>query len=244
MIQKIIVLLVLGLLSASQLQAQSQSLDQRLLLASPDMIAADDALSARVNELAEPAIASHCAECHGTNLQGQPGVPDLTDWNWLWGITGEETTSVEPVYAIMQTILYGIRNQDCSDDIKRYGACPDTRFSQMPGYAQVWDEQRLSDLTELVLDMGGQEADAEAVQRAQDLWPVCTECHGEDGWGHVPFGGPNLRDDVWLYGDSREVVYDVIANGREGQCPAWHDTLDYVTVKALAVYIYRGYTGM
>lgn len=237
--QKIPVLSVLLLVLLSVGRLQAQSLDERLLLASPDMIAADEALSARVNELAEPAIENHCAECHGENLQGQPGVPNLTDWNWLWGITGQETTSVEPVHAIMQTILYGVRNEDCPDDIKRYGACPDTRFSQMPGYGEVWDEQRISDLTELVLDMSGQEADTEAVARAQEDWRVCTECHGEDGWGHVPFGGPNLRDDIWLYGVSRDVIHDVIANGREGQCPAWHDTLDYVTVKALAVYIYQ-----
>lgn len=233
---------VLALLLMLPLKLQAQPLDERLLLASPDMIAADEELSARVTELAEPAIENHCAECHGENLQGQPGVPDLTDWNWLWGITGQETTSVEPVHAIMQTILYGVRSQDCPDDIKQYGACPDTRFSQMPGYAEVWDEQRINDMAELVVDMSGGEADAGAVARAQEDWDVCTECHGEDGWGHVPFGGPNLRDDNWLYGDSREVIRDVIANGREGQCPAWHDTLDYVTVKALAVYIYREYT--
>ena len=61
--------------------------------------------------------------------------------------------------------------------------------------------------------------------------------------GYKPFGGPDLTDDVWLYGSDRETIFDVIANGRLGQCPAWGKTLDPVTVKSLAVYIWRKVMG-
>jgi len=44
-------------------------------------------------------------------------------------VTGYEMTQSEGVFEIMQTVLYGVRNQDCAEDIKRYGGCPDTRFS-------------------------------------------------------------------------------------------------------------------
>src|SRR5690606_24820343 len=83
----------------------ADQLASRLISASPAVIAADEALMTRVNQLAEAAIETHCAACHGPELRGGPGVPDLTDYDWLWGITGFETTTAEPVMAIMQTIL-------------------------------------------------------------------------------------------------------------------------------------------
>ena len=48
-----------------------------------------------------------------------------------------------------------------------------------------------------------------------------------------------MTDSTWLFGDSREQVYDVIANGRTESCPAWSTTLDAATIKALAVTIYN-----
>jgi hypothetical protein len=117
--------LAAALLSAGV--AAQQTLDERLLLASPDTIAADAALDAHMTALAEAAVASHCAGCHGADLQGRTGVPNLVDYDWLWGVTGMEMTTVEPVLEIMQTILYGVRNTNCPDAIKRYGGCPDTR---------------------------------------------------------------------------------------------------------------------
>ncbi|MBP9035602.1 MAG: c-type cytochrome, partial [Pseudomonadales bacterium] len=33
----------------------------------------------------------------------------------------------------------------------------------------------------------------------------CGECHGADGFGYGAYGGPNLTDQIWLYGGSRTV---------------------------------------
>lgn len=221
-----------------------QQMGQRLLSASQYTISADSELTAFMIATAEQAITDHCAACHGPDLEGQPGVPNLVDYDWLWGVTGLEMNNVAPVMEIQQTILYGVRNLDCPDEIKQYGACPDTRFSQMPAYGTSgFTDEQVSDLTEYVINMSGAEADPEAVARVEELWPICAECHGDDGYGYKPFGGPDLMDDIWLFGDSREQVYDVIYNGRTESCPAWSETLGPATIKALAVYIFNKANG-
>jgi cytochrome c oxidase cbb3-type subunit 3 len=218
----------------------AQNLDERLVLASPDVIAADAALKNHMETLAKTAVNEHCAGCHGTDLTGKVGVPNLVDFDWLWGVTGFEMTQSEAVFEIMQTILYGVRNTDCPDDIKRYGGCPDTRFSQMPGYAQLgFTDTQLNVLVDYVLGLAGNDHDAAAVESVANLIPLCAECHGEDGRGYKAFGGPDLSDDVWLFGDSREQVFDVIANGRTESCPAWSNVLSAAEIKALAVSIYN-----
>ena len=220
-------------------------LDERLVLASPDAIQADTQLKAHMTSLAEMAVREHCAGCHGIDLAGRPGVPNLVDFDWLWGVSGFEMTQSEAVFEIMQTILYGVRNADCPDDLKRYGGCPDTRFSQMPGYGELgFTEVQLNGLVDYVYSLSGQDHDAAAVENVAGLTSLCAECHGDDGTGYKPFGGPDLSDDVWLFGSSRDVVYDVIANGRTESCPAWSNRLDSATIKALSVYIYNRYMGI
>ena len=234
-------IMVLLLVSFSSVgAAQAPSLSNRLLLASPYAIEVDEELTSYMTHLAESTIAESCQDCHGSDLEGQLGVPNLVDYDWLWGVTGLEMNSVEPVMEIMQTILYGVRNEDCPEDIKQYGACPDTRFSQMPGYgAQRYSEKEINDFVEYVVNLSGGEADEAAVARISDQWLVCAECHGEQGYGYKPFGGPDLSDDIWLFGNSREQIYDVIYHGRTQKCPAWSESLDATTIKALAVYIYN-----
>ncbi|HEY8518532.1 MAG TPA: c-type cytochrome [Gammaproteobacteria bacterium] len=223
--------------------APDAALAQRVLNASPYTLRADPELAAYVQRTAEAAIAEHCAVCHGADLTGRPGVPNLVDFDWLWGITLEETTEVEPVMKIEQTIRHGIRNQNCPliADQALYGGCPDTRYSEMPGYLAggMFDASQVDDLVEWVLSLSGRDADPEAVERAQAIRGVCAECHGPEGYGYKPYGGPDLTDDVWLYGSDRETIRDVIANGRLGMCPAWGETLDAPTIKSLALYIWQ-----
>lgn len=237
-------LFLLCCLGSFPLQAQAD-LNERLLLASPGGIVADAELSAHMNTLAEAALSQHCAGCHGTDLQGREGVPNLVDYEWLWGVTGLEMTAVEPVMQIMQTILYGVRDTDCDEATKRYGACPDTRFSEMPGYGTLgFTGQQVDDLVDFVLGLAGEEADAAAIARVADVTGLCAECHGEDGYGVKMYGGPDLTDAVWLYGSSREQIRDVIFSGRKGVCPPWAEHLDAASIKALAVYLYSQSMGL
>jgi cytochrome c oxidase cbb3-type subunit 3 len=225
--------------AATSLSQESHA--RRILNASPYAIAADEQLSEYVRVTAGAAYSENCASCHGADMTGKPGVPNLVDYDWLWGITGEETSDVNPIMAIQQTILYGVRNRDCPQEQMSYGACSDTRYSEMPGYGVAgFSEEQLNDLTEWVLERSGQDAEPAAVARAEPITSICAECHGGDSYGYVPYGGPNLRDNIWLYGDDRDTVYDVIANGRLGVCPPWANTLDAATIKALSVHIWNG----
>lgn len=226
--------------AASDTVARVDPLRELLLVASHTTIESNAELLGLVNALAEDAIAEHCAACHGPDLAGREGVPSLIDYEWIWGITGYEVTAAEPIHQIMQTVLYGIRDRDCPDETKRYGACPDTRYSEMPAYRMLGlNETELQGLTDYVLSLSGREHDAAAVEQVAELTGLCVECHGEGGLGYKPYGGPDLSDAVWLYGDSRDAIYTSIADGRMGSCPPYWDTLDAATIKALGVYLYR-----
>lgn len=222
---------------------------RRVLSSGPVEIESDATLHAFVKQTAERAIAAHCAGCHGTDLKGaRPGVPDLTDYDVLWNTGATEEIDATQVMSLQQTILWGLRDQNCPDSQrkKQYGACPDTRYSHMPAYGKdrVFSSAQIADLAEYVLQLGKQPADAAAAERGQQLYAQgCAECHGADGFGYGPYGGPNLTDDVWLYGGTRAAIINTITNGPGpdgdgGYCPPWAHRLDAATIKALAIYIH------
>jgi cytochrome c oxidase cbb3-type subunit 3 len=241
--------LALGCLAPSLASAQSPrslTVAERVVIASPYAIKADAAAAAFVTATAEKAYAENCASCHGADMHGKPGVPDLIDYEFIWGITGEETSDVGPVAELEQTIRYGVRNQDCPavHDQALYGDCPDTRYSEMPAYATLGlTGEQIRDMTEYVLSLSGQQADAAAVERAKKDSGQCVECHGPDGRGYRPYGGPDLTDDIWIYGGDRGAITASIAAGRMGRCPAWVDKLDAATIKSLALHIWRKIQG-
>lgn len=222
--------------------ARSRSVAERVLVGSPYAIKADAEADAFVTATAEKAIAENCAGCHGADLQGKPGVPNLVDFEFLWGVTFEETSDVGPVAELEQTIRYGVRNQDCPavHDQALYGDCPDTRYSEMPSYAAIGlSGEQIRDLAEYVLSLSDQAADEAAAARGKEQFGQCTECHGAEGTGYKPYGGPDLTDDVWLYGGDRATITASIAAGRMGRCPAWVGKLDAATIKSIAVYLWR-----
>ena len=238
--------LLAPVMAFAQDDAKLADLKSTLVVASNTTILNDPKLSTLMTSLAEGAIKDHCASCHGADLHGKKGVPDLLDTDWLWAVTGEETTFMEPILKIMQTIMYGIRDRDCPDDVKNYGACPDTRYSEMPSYKAIGlSEDEINDLTEFVLNISGQKSDEAAVKRAMvKNARTCVECHNSDFRGFKPYGGPDLTDDVWLYGGSREDIHKSIHDGREGYCPPWWNKLDAATMKALGVYLYEKSFGL
>ena len=244
------VCLALGCLTLGVATAQSArplTVAERVVGASPYAIKADAEAAAFVTATAEKAYAQNCASCHGADMHGKPGVPDLVDYEFIWGVTGEETSDVGPVAELEQTIRYGVRNQNCPAvrDQALYGDCPDTRYSEMPAYAALGSltGEQIRDMTEYVLSLSGQQADAAAVERAKKESGQCVECHGPDGRGYKPYGGPDLTDDIWIYGGDRGAITASIAAGRMGRCPAWVDKLDAATIKSLAVYIWRKVQG-
>lgn len=173
-------------------------------------------------ELGKAAFAEHCSSCHGEDATGSPGVPDMTSGIFLWGgsLSDMEVTT-----------RYGIRS---GHDLQRY--------SQMPAYTDqdFLSPDRINDLVEYVLDIAYREADKTAAARAaDDFEQICSECHAYAGTGRQEYyGAPDLTDFIWQYGDSREALYESIANGRMGISPAFDGSLDNETIKALAIYVY------
>jgi cytochrome c oxidase cbb3-type subunit 3 len=221
---------------------------QRIVNAAPSEIEADQALHAFVKTTAERAIAAHCARCHGADLKGKAGVPDLTTYGTLWGTGATEEIDATQIMSLQQTILWGVRDQNCPDSERKqqYGACPDTRYSHMPAYGKdkVYSSAQIADLAEYVLQLSKQTFDAAAAARGKALYAEgCVECHAADGFGYPPYGGPNLTDDVWLYGGTRSAILNTLNNGpgpggNGGICPPWAHKLDAATIKALAIYIH------
>jgi len=238
---------VLTLAVATAQTARTPSVAERVVGASPYAIKADAEADAFVTATAEKAYAANCAGCHGADMHGKAGVPDLTDFEFIWGITGEETSDVGPVAELEQTIRYGVRNQDCPavHDQALYGDCPDTRYSEMPAFATLGTltGEQVRDMTEYVLSLSRQQADAAAAARGKMEFSQCVECHGPEGMGYKPYGGPDLTDDVWIYGKDRGSITASISAGRMGRCPAWVNKLDAATIKSLAVYIWRKVQG-
>ncbi len=166
---------------------------------------------------------NHCSQCHGAGGQGAlGGYPNLLDDEWLWGGTLDE---------IYQTILHGIR----------YEADPDTRFSQMPAFGDILEEEEIDGLVQYVLSLSGADHDADlASGAAESFLDNCSVCHGEDGKGMAELGAPNLTNGIWLYGGDPESIYATIAYSRYGIMPSFSlgDRLSAPDIRKVAVYVH------
>lgn len=65
-------------------------------------------------------------------------------------------------------------------------------------------------------------------------WYNCSGCHG----GHAGGGmGPSLRDEVWIYGNRDDQIFDSIAQGRANGMPAWGSKIPQQQIWELVAYI-------
>ena len=220
-----------GLLGYSQRQAVVTALNQlnaqrtaeatNLDKASLQQIVATPKLLQFALAEGKSVFGDNCAPCHGSGAQGSKGYPNLNDDDWLWG--GKLTD-------IQHTITVGVRS-----------VSPDTRQSQMPAFGRdgILKSGQIDDLTEYVVHLSHRPADAAAVERAAKLFADnCAACHGAEGKGNREFGAPNLTDQVWLYGPTREDIRGQIMMGRGGVMPTWGGRLSPETIKSLAVYVH------
>lgn len=152
----------------------------------------------------------NCAMCHGSDGRGGYGFPNLTDSEWQWG-SGHDN--------IMTAINNG-------------------RQAAMPPWAQVLGEDGVTEVTEYVMQMSGQEADAALAEAgAQKFGMFCVACHNADGKGNPLLGAPNLTNDIWLYRGTREEIIYGLENGRNGMMPAFGGELSEQRRKILAAYV-------
>ena len=156
--------------------------------------------------------ASYCTTCHGSDARGAPGYPNLADDDWIWGNTESQliTSIAAGRNAIMPQLGPALGGDAGIDNMVRY----------------------VRSLSGLI------EADATTAS-AQPLYvALCSACHGADGKGNQLLGGPNLTDDVWLYGSTDLDVRTTIVNGRNGIMPAHGEFLGEKRTRILAAYVY------
>lgn len=156
-------------------------------------------------------FANHCAICHGSDARGATGFPDLADNDWLYGSSTDQ---------IKATIMNG-------------------RNGNMPAWQASLGDAGVRNVTSYVLKLSGREAPVAQVAAGQKIFAtMCAACHQSDGHGNPVLGAPDLTDNIWLYGGSRGVIAESIANGRKGLMPSHKELLGDEKVHILSAYVY------
>jgi len=160
----------------------------------------------------------NCVPCHGSGGAGAPGYPVLADDDWIWGGTLDD---------IYTTISYGVRSDH-----------DDTRYSEMPAFGadEILEPAQISAVADYVLSLSG--AGAANAEGQEIFAEQCVGCHGEDGKGMPEVGAPNLTDNIWLFGGSKDAVVGQITKPRQGVMPPWVDRLDDAAIKEAAIYVH------
>jgi len=201
--------------------AQARNLER----ASLEEIERDPHMQEYAFAVGQSVFGDNCATCHGAGGVGSKGYANLRDDIWLWGGTPDN---------ILHTITVGVRS----------GA--EDRTTKMPAFGrdEMLKPDQIDDLTNYVLVLSGQPANAAAAARVKTLYvDQCSNCHGLDGRGNMVKGAPNLTDAEWLYGGDRAAIRGQIFAGKGGVMPAWGSRFDPATLKALAVYIHANAGG-
>ncbi len=154
---------------------------------------------------------TYCVQCHGSDMRGSRGFPNLVDADWLYPSTPD---------GIKTTIMDG-------------------RVGGMPAFAQQWSGDQLKNVTQYVLSLSGRATSPSAAKLGEATFKqVCVACHGAEGKGNQAIGAPNLTDNVWLYGGSAATIEETLVKGRSGQMPAQKEILGEARVHLLAAYVY------
>lgn len=181
-------------------------------------IAADQELLQYAMAGGDVVFADNCAPCHGSGGAGRPGYPVLADDDWLWGGTLDD---------IHYTVVNGIRSGK-----------PDARFSLMPSFGadDILERDQVESVADYVLSLSGQGSGNE--QGQQIFAEQCVVCHGEDGTGNEELGAPNLTNNIWLYGGTRQDIIAQVTNPKHGVMPAWPDRLSDAEIKQVTIYVH------
>jgi cytochrome c oxidase cbb3-type subunit 3 len=150
-----------------------------------------------------------CAACHGSDGRGAKGFPNLTDDDWLVGNNPE-------------TVLNVVSNG---------------RLGIMPALGAVVGEEGIDSLIAWMRSKEGDTSPEVAAGMQKYLTSGCIGCHGMKGEGNPALGAPDLRDDIWLHGERREDIADVINNGRSSEMPAHLELLGEDRVRLVTAYV-------
>ena len=154
---------------------------------------------------------NNCAQCHGSDAQGSPSFPNLTDNSWLWGGEPEK---------ILQTITNG-------------------RRGIMTAHKTLMTPAQATDIAQYVRSLNDLAHDQTRVVPGKKMFDqFCVACHGAEAKGNPLLGAPDLTDGAWLYGSSEETIVYGILNGRDNQMPAQKDLLSPEQIRVLAGWVW------
>ena len=203
--------------STNQWKAEVQAFDKEIAPLYAEYRATDIAELAKNEDALQTGqrlFKSNCSVCHGTAAKGAQGFPNLTDNDWLYGGSPDK---------IRETLLLG-------------------RVAAMPPWGDALGEQGVKEMTAYVLSLSGRTVNQKDADAGKAKFAMCAACHGADGKGSVahnlPFGAPNLTDNIWLYGGSQRAVEETLNHGRAGVMPAWKEILGEDKIHLLTAYVY------
>ncbi len=154
---------------------------------------------------------NYCTGCHGSDAGGAKGYPSLRDEDWLYG--GDP-----------QMIKASIMNG---------------RTGAMPPWGAVLGPEGTANVAEYVLQLSGRSVNDTVAETGKEKFKqLCVACHGADGKGNPALGAPNLTDNIWLYGGSKQKIMESIDKGRSGRMPAHAEFLGEAKAHLLAAYVY------
>ncbi|MBT8422807.1 MAG: cytochrome-c oxidase, cbb3-type subunit III [Gammaproteobacteria bacterium] len=149
-----------------------------------------------------------CAACHGADARGAISYPNLTDNDWLYGGSGA---------AVLQTIRNG-------------------RNGIMAPFGAVTGADGANEIADWLLADNPDDPSA-AAGKARFMSSGCIGCHGINGEGNQALGAPNLTDDIWLHGGTKERIAAIIMNGINNQMPAQLDVIGEDRARLAAAYV-------
>lgn len=209
----------------AQVDAQNQVFYDQLVATDPNDLADNADLHRFAVNAGAAVFRAQCVQCHGAGGAGVQagGFPNLLDDEWLWGGTSD---------AIVQTITYGIRNEDF----------PDARWSEMPAFGreEILTADEIDQVVQHVLHLSGQANDATMAAAGAELFlDNCAACHGDNGEGVQDFGAPALNNAVWLYGGDADTIRESIHGSRFGVMPGFTERLPEAQIRAVAAYVHQ-----
>ena len=213
----------------AEVEAQNAALTAELETIALADVSGNDSLQDYAVKWGASLFATNCSQCHGRGAAGvqASGYPNLLDDAWLWGGTLDD---------IAFTVAHGIRNEQS----------PDTRWSEMPAFRDILEDQDVTSVVHYVRNISGQEHDAALAAIGETVFiDNCAACHGDGGEGMRDLGAPNLTDAIWLYGGSVEKLTETVLNARFGVMPAWSEDyrgasgLTQAEIKAVTLYVHQ-----
>jgi cytochrome c oxidase cbb3-type subunit 3 len=196
----------------------------------------------------EAVYQQHCASCHGDDLRGNPALhaPNLVDADWTF--TGDDlATGGNTMFPsdVEWTVRYGVRTEhENARGLYANMVAYDPNFRSEEdaadfGRGMLLNRASVADVVEYVLKISGQEHDAAAAIRGDEIFHErggCFDCHSNDG---TALGSTNLtKKELYLYGSDRQSISTSILEGRRSTMPAFQDTLKPEEIKAVSVFVW------